>query len=96
MTVNNLRSFRWRSETTFEERWETRAFDLAKLDAADIALSYWSGENIAHLIVSFMFTEGPPLALSVEVRREKGEVWSSIAASSKRLNWLMWLLTNAM
>ncbi len=83
MTVNNLRSFRWRSETTFEERWETRAFDLAKLDAADIALSYWSGENIAHLIVSFMFTEGPPLALSVEVRREKGEVWSSIAGFFK-------------
>jgi hypothetical protein len=83
MTVSNLRSFRWRSETDFDEIWETRAFDLTKLDAADIALSHWSGEDIAHLIVSFVFTEGPPLALSVEVRREKGEVWSSIAGFFK-------------
>lgn len=83
MTVRNLRHFRWRSETSFDEIWETRAYDLTKLDAADIALSHWSGEDIAHLIVSFVFTEGPPLALSVEVRREKGEAWSSIAGFFK-------------
>lgn len=83
MTVSNLRNFRWHSETRFDERWETRAFDLAKLDAADIALSYWSGEDIAHLIVSFQFSDRPPLALSVEVRREKGEEWSSIAGFFK-------------
>lgn len=83
MTVSNLRSFRWHSETSFDERWETRAFDLTKLDAADVALSYWAGEDIAHLIVSFVFTDGPPLALSVEVRREKGEAWSSIGGFFK-------------
>lgn len=81
--VSNLRNFRWRSETSFDERWETRTFDLTKLHAADVALSYWAGEDIAHLIVSFIFTEGPPLALSVEVRREKGEEWSSIAGFFK-------------
>ncbi|MGL4727464.1 MAG: DUF4105 domain-containing protein [Bosea sp. (in: a-proteobacteria)] len=83
MSVSNLRNFRWRSETSFDERWETRAFDLAKLEAADVALSYWSGENIAHLIVSFVFADQPPLALSIEVRREKGEAWSAIAGFFK-------------
>jgi Domain of unknown function (DUF4105) len=83
MTVSNLRNFVWRSETAFDERWETRAFDLTKLEAADIALSYWSGENIAHLIVSFVFADQLPLALSIEVRREKGEAWSAIAGFFK-------------
>jgi hypothetical protein len=83
MTVTNLRDFRWRTETEFDARWETRSFDLGKLEAADAVLSYWSGENIAHLIVSFVFADQPPLALSVEVRREKGEDWSAIAGFFK-------------
>jgi hypothetical protein len=83
MTVENLRNFRWRSETSFDEIWQTREYDLGRLEAADIALSYWSGENIAHLIVSFVFSDQPPLALSVEVRREKGEAWSAIAGFFK-------------
>jgi hypothetical protein len=83
MKVTNLRNFRWRSETGFDEIWQTRDYDLAKLEAADIALSYWSGENIAHLIVSFVFADQPPLALSIEVRREKGEDWSAIAGFFK-------------
>jgi hypothetical protein len=83
MKVTNLRNFRWRSETGFDEIWQIRDYDLAKLEAADIALSYWSGENIAHLIVSFVFADQPPLALSIEVRREKGEDWSAIAGFFK-------------
>jgi hypothetical protein len=83
MTVTNVRNFRWRSETTFDERWETRQFDLAKLEAADVFLSYWSGENIAHLIVSFVFADTAPLALSIEVRRKKGQAWSAIAGFFK-------------
>jgi hypothetical protein len=83
MKVENLRNFRWRSETAFDEIWQTRDYDLARLEAVDIALSYWSGENIAHLIVSFVFADQPPLALSVEVRREKGEAWSAIAGFFK-------------
>lgn len=39
--------------------------------------------RFTHLIVSFVFTDGPPLAVSVEVRREKGEEWSSIAGFFK-------------
>jgi hypothetical protein len=37
------------------ERWETRRYDLTKVEGADLYLSYWSGEAIAHLLVSFPF-----------------------------------------
>ncbi|WP_162262467.1 DUF4105 domain-containing protein [Bosea sp. Root483D1] len=79
LTVANLRNFRWRTEADYDQRWETRSYDLTKIEGADLFLSYWSGEAIAHLLVSFTFKESPPLTFSIEVRREKGEEWSSLA-----------------
>ncbi|MDP3255325.1 DUF4105 domain-containing protein, partial [Bosea sp. (in: a-proteobacteria)] len=79
LTVSNLRNFNWRSETDYDERWETRRYDLSKVEGIDLYLSYWSGEAIAHLLVSFPFADQPPLTFSIEVRREKGEEWSALA-----------------
>jgi hypothetical protein len=79
ITVSNLRDFRWRSETDYDQRWETRSYDLNRIQGADLFLSYWSGEAIAHLLVSFPFADQPPLTFSIEVRREKGEEWSALA-----------------
>jgi hypothetical protein len=79
ITVSNLRNFRWRSETQADENWESRSFDLSTIEGADLFLGYWSGEAIAHLIVSFTFAEGPPLAVSIEIRREKGEDYDALA-----------------
>lgn len=79
LSVSNLRNFRWRSESDYDERWETRRYDLSTVTGADLFLSYWAGEAIAHLLLSFTFSDSPPLTFSIEVRREKGEEWSTLA-----------------
>ena len=79
LTVSNFRNFRWRTEADYDQRWETRSYDLSKVEGIDLFLSYWSGEAIAHLLVSFNFSGSLPLTFSIEVRREKGEEWSSLA-----------------
>ncbi len=79
ITVTNLRDFAWRAERDYDQRWETKRYDLMKVEGADLFLSYWSGEAIAHLLVSFTFSDQPPLTFSIEVRREQGEEWSSLA-----------------
>ena len=79
ITVSNLRNFAWRTEADYDQRWETRRYDLSQIEGADLFLSYWSGEAIAHLLVSFTFQDQPPLTFSIEVRREQGEDWSSLA-----------------
>lgn len=79
LTVSNLRSFRWRTEEDYEQHWETRRYDLAKITGTDVFLSYWTGEAIAHLLVSFTFADQPPLTFSVEIRRETGEEYSALA-----------------
>ncbi|WID94436.1 DUF4105 domain-containing protein [Bosea vestrisii] len=79
LTVTNLRHFTWRTESDYDQRWETRSYDLSRIQGADLFLSYWSGEAIAHLLISFTFADSQPLTFSIEVRREQGEEWSALA-----------------
>ena len=72
LTVHNVRNFDYRSETDFTEHWETRTYDLAKLDRLDFFMSYWGSPSIAHTIMSWAFTDGQHLAVSIETRKEVG------------------------
>ena len=47
-------------------------------------MSYWAGEAIAHTIVSFGFDDGAWLAFSIETRKQRDEVYSSIAGFFKQ------------
>jgi uncharacterized protein DUF4105 len=84
LIVDNVRNFNWRSEQDFEQRWEQRSYDLSQLRGVDLILSYWSGEAIAHLIVSFGFADGRRLDFSIETRKERGEEYSTIAGFFKQ------------
>ncbi len=79
LEVRNVRDFRWRSDTDFDQRWETRTYDLNGLTGIDLIMSYWAGESIAHMIVSFGFSDGQHLAFSIEIRKEKAESYSALA-----------------
>jgi len=84
LTVYDLRNFDYRSETDFTQRWETRTFDLAKLNGLDLFMSYWGSPSIAHTILSWDFSDGQHLAISIETRKEKGEEYSSVAGFFKQ------------
>ena len=79
LTVHNVRNFVWRSDTDFDERWETRTYDLASLTGVDLVMSYWAGESMAHAIMSFGFADGQKLAFSIEIRKERTEAYSALA-----------------
>jgi hypothetical protein len=79
ITIHNVRNFDYRTETDFTPRWETRTYDLRKLDSGDIIVVYWAGKAIAHVMVSFGFEGKDYLAVSIETRKEKDESYSTIA-----------------
>ena len=79
ITIHNLRNFDYRTETDFTPRWETRTYDLQKLDSVDLIAVYWAGKAIAHIMVSFGFAGKDYLAVSIETRKEKNESYSTLA-----------------
>jgi hypothetical protein len=79
VTFHGVRNFDYRSEADFTPRWETRTYDLRKLDSADLIAVYWSGKAIAHIMISFGFQGKEYLAVSIETRKEKGESYSTLA-----------------
>lgn len=84
VTLYNVRNFNWRSETDYTRNWETRQYQLSKLERVDLALSYWMGPAIAHTLVSFGFSDGRYLTFSIEIRKERHESFSAIAGFFKQ------------
>lgn len=78
VTIENVRNFEYRSDTDFTEHWETRHYDLDDLVGVDLFLSFWGPTLIAHTIVAWEFTNAPPLAISIETRKEQGEEYSAV------------------
>lgn len=83
LKMNHVRAFRWRANDSADPQWVTRSYDLERLVSVDLIASYWMGEPIAHTMLSFGF-EKPDgqidrLVFSAEIRKEKGETYSSIA-----------------
>jgi len=78
ISIRNVRNFIYRSEFDYDEHWEERTYDLSKLEGVDIFLIYWGSPWIAHTIMSWVFEDGPPLAISIETRKEVGEEYSAV------------------
>lgn len=78
ITLHNVRNCDYRSETDFTPRWDTRTMRLSQLTGIDFAICYWGSPYMAHPIASFQFADSPPVCISIETRKEKGERYSAI------------------
>jgi hypothetical protein len=83
VTLHKVRNFDWRSNTDYTQRWETRDYDLNRLNSVDMIMSYWTVPAIAHMLISFGFDDGGHVVFSVEIRREKTENFSEIGGFFK-------------
>ena len=83
--IRNVRNFAWKTgEVAETEQWQDRIYSLSDLKGLDVFVSTWGDPRIAHIITSFSFAAGPPVAFSIEIRKEKGEAYSSIAGFFKQ------------
>jgi hypothetical protein len=81
VTIHNVRNFDYRPEDMTGEsnpRWETRTVRLSQLAGLDAFLNFWGVSWMAHPILSFQFKDAPPIAISIETRKEKGEAYSAL------------------
>jgi hypothetical protein len=83
VTFTSFRNFDYALDGTVTERWETRTVHLSKLQGIDLILNYWGSPWIAHPIFSFDFGDEGHVAFSIETRREKGEVYTTLGGLYK-------------
>jgi hypothetical protein len=79
ITIHNIRNFSYRSATDPIPAYYDAQFRLDQLSSVDLVSSYWAGERIAHVFLTFGFSDGRHLAISIETRRQKKYPYSVIA-----------------
>jgi hypothetical protein len=91
--VRNVRDFTWRSARDFTPAYHERTYDLRKLDRVWFVLSpfnrNWRGP--AHTFLSFGFSDGQYVSVSVEARREAGENYSIMRGALRKFE-LMYVI----
>lgn len=77
--VRNVRNIHYRSTGDYDVRWEDRAYDLRRLESVWFVVEPFSGwRGPAHTLLSFGFGDGAFVAISIEVRKERGESFSPL------------------
>jgi hypothetical protein len=84
VTVRNIRNNEYRTAADYTVRHYDKTYDLADLCTLDLFLGYWGMEHIAHTMLSFGFKDGAQLCFSIETRKQKGEVYSSVRGFFKQ------------
>lgn len=84
LVLNNIRNTDYRSLSDYTPHWETRDYDLSQLETLDIFLSYWGSPHVAHIIMSWGFSNGEHLAISIETRKVKGQKYSELKGFFKQ------------
>jgi hypothetical protein len=77
--IRNVRNTHYRSTDDYDVHWEDRSYDLDRLESVWFMVEPFSGwRGPAHTLVSFGFADGEYVAVSVEIRRERGESFSPL------------------
>ncbi|MDO8480365.1 MAG: DUF4105 domain-containing protein, partial [Nanoarchaeota archaeon] len=79
VTLHNIRNFTYRSTTDYDLQYYDKTYNVSQIRTVDYLVEPFSGiQGFAHTFYSFGFDTGDYVAISVEIRKEKGERFSSI------------------
>ncbi|PYQ28643.1 MAG: hypothetical protein DMF56_15535 [Acidobacteria bacterium] len=78
VTIRNIRNFQYENADRFTPAWYDKTFDLRRLESAWFVVEPFGGPVAAHTFVSFGFGDDDFVAISVEIRKEKGEAFSPL------------------
>jgi hypothetical protein len=78
--IENVRDFVHHADSSVDERWETRTYDVSLLETVWFGLAPFSRDwrGPAHAFLSFGFAGDRYVSISVEARKEIGESYSML------------------
>lgn len=80
VSISNIRNIKYRSTTDYDVAYYDKTFDLNKLESVWYMVEPFTGHGAgaAHTLLSFGFEGGDYVAISVEIRKEKGESFGAV------------------
>lgn len=87
--LSNVRNFDWIDTTTANQSWEDRNLDISKLQSVDMFTSVWDHPSIAHLLVSFGFSDGQRVVFSLETRKESHESFNLLGGFFRQFELIL-------
>ena len=84
VTIRNIRNFRYEATDRYTPGYYDKTFDLRALDSAWFVVEPFGKGGAAHTFVSFGFRDRDFVAVSVEIRKEKGESFSPLKGLLRR------------
>ncbi len=85
VTVHNVRNFTYTSKSDYTPAYYDKTYDLDAIERVWYIVEPFSGfPGAAHTFLSFEFAGNNFLAISVEIRKEKGETFSPLSGVLKR------------
>ena len=78
--VNNIRNINYRTTRDYDLEFYDKEFDLEDVVSAWLAISPFGGPGAAHAFLSFGLKDKSYIAVSIEIRRKKGQRFSALKA----------------
>jgi hypothetical protein len=83
--IYNVREFIYQSDDDYVVKYSDRTYDLQQLESVDfIVVPFKNTPSLAHTMLSFGFTDGEHLGVSVEARLEGGEQYSPVKGAFRQ------------
>lgn len=78
VTIHNIRNIEYRTKDDYDLHYYDKTFNLDSLESVWYMVEPFSGHGAgaAHTLLSFGFSDGSYVAISVELRKERGEKFS--------------------
>lgn len=84
VTIRNIRNFRYTTADDYTPAYYDKTFDLRQLDTVWFFVEPFGAMGAAHTFVSFGFGGRDFVAISIEIRKEKGESFSVLRGLLRR------------
>lgn len=82
--VQNVRNIEWLSEEDFVLRYDDYTFALSDIVGVDFVVVPFAFRPIAHTMLSFELLDGRFIGVSVEIRTEAGEDYSTVLGMARQ------------
>ncbi len=91
--MTNIRDIHYRTTRDYDLQYFDKEIDLNDINSAWLVISPFGGPGAAHAFISFGLEDGSYIAVSIEIRRKKGQRFSAFKAFVRQFE-IMYVLAS--